>query len=175
MKALWESQFNIRDQQDEIARLNKMVSEYDIVDQRKTDEIAKLERELKLFHRIVKETSDENKELSDLIKYIFHSDYIKDSDTRGVELYKRVKQNLSTEQKKLLVDYLDYYKYDYIEKSMNSVKDLTALEYRNWSLWAIASLKLVIQKMIDPKQKFDSIIWEFVKKKVKDAEEDTKK
>jgi len=108
-----------------------MVSEYDIVDQRKTDEIAKLERELKLFHRIMKETSDENKELSDLIKYIFHADYVKDSDTRGVELYKRVKQNLSTEQKKLLVDYLDYYKYDYIEKSMNSVKDLTALEYRN--------------------------------------------
>lgn len=168
MIELWNAQFNMKD-------LRDLVDKYDAADKEKSDKIDKLEREVKLFSRIMWETAKKNSELEDLIKYIFHADYVHNADNRGMELQKRIKANFSPEQKKLLIDYLDYYKYDYIDKSMNSVKDLHALEYRNWSLWAIASLKLVIQKMIDPKQKFDAIIWEFVNQKVKQAEEDAKK
>jgi hypothetical protein len=158
LQALAQQQFEMNDLKEEISRLHKQINEVEWWNQQ--------------ARAVIEEKSKENEDIKDMIKYTYHTEYIKDVDKYGFDLYERIKRSFTHEQKKLIVDYLDYYKHDYIAKSMNQIKDLTALQYRNGSLGAIASLKKVMQNTIMKKETFDPIEGKMKWRKVKDEDEE---
>jgi hypothetical protein len=162
MNALATTQFEINDLRAECNRLDKLVWEYDDDDKKNIGQISLWKSIAEEETKKVSELQEKIVSLEDSVKYMYHVDYVKDVDNLWYKLFHKIKTGFSDDQKKFLIDYLDYYKYDYIEKSMNQTKDLMALQYRNGSIGAIVSLKIAIQKTVKKKQVFDAVKWEFV-------------